>query len=735
MLRQFAGQTALAGVILAGMGLGPTASAQVQTVSAETGASVPEDEMRLGDVVVTATGFEQLIEQAPASISMLSREELEEGRYQSLAETIADVEGVDVGSSVGKTGGLEISIRGMPSDYTLVLVDGRRQNAAGSITPNGFGSTSSSFIPPMSAIDRIEVVRGPVSTLYGSDAMGGVVNIITRKVGDRWDGAVSADATLQADDDFGNIYGTNLYANGPLVKDRVGLALRGRYQTREASDLTYTDENGDPLEVSKRGPSPVENEIWSVGGRLSITPNANHDIMIDYDVTEQWYDNSEAQLGTLGIRGYAEALEFNQEEFVLAHNWRLSFGELQSTLSRGERETVGRILPSDVPGTNRVAGDPRELVSTNTIFDTKLFSQWRTHTFTVGGQYWDAEMVDGVAPETYTHEQWALFVEDTWQIVPTFNLTFGARMDDHSQFGDHLSPRLYGVWNVADHWTLKGGVSQGFKTPRLDQIAEGITGFTGQGTRPVIGTPSLQPETSTSSEIAVFYDNRDNFRADFTIFHNQFEDKIASGTPLNNCSFNLTEDEYTSGQQAFPDCADYGYWPDVETYSQTVNVDEAVTQGAEASFRWSFLDDWSLRGNYTYTDSEQKSGSEKGLPLNDTPEHMLNARLRWHATEELSLWLRGEYRSSRYRSEDRETSTAKATYGDYKAYELFHLGGSYALNESVSFNATIYNLLDKDFVEYEPYVSNTLTGDISYTNRYAINQEPRRLWVSVNVNF
>ena len=88
---------------------------------------------------------------------------------------------IDVLGGTGKTGGLDISIRGMPSEYTLILIDGRRQNTAGSVTPNGFGETSTSFMPPMSAIERIEVIRGPMSTLYGSDAMGGVINIITRK--------------------------------------------------------------------------------------------------------------------------------------------------------------------------------------------------------------------------------------------------------------------------------------------------------------------------------------------------------------------------------------------------------------------------------------------------------------------------------------------------------------------------------------------------------------------------
>src|SRR5690606_30883186 len=80
------------------------------------------------------------------------------------------------------------------SDYTLVLIDGRRQNSAGSVTPNGFGETSTSFLPATSAIERIEVIRGPAATLYGSDAMGGVINIITRRIGDRWRASLTSDA-------------------------------------------------------------------------------------------------------------------------------------------------------------------------------------------------------------------------------------------------------------------------------------------------------------------------------------------------------------------------------------------------------------------------------------------------------------------------------------------------------------------------------------------------------------
>ena len=103
-------------------------------------------------------GLNQKITDAPASISVIGREELQKKRVSSIADALSDIEGVDVGGNAGKTGGLNISIRGMESKYTLILIDGRRQNAAGNVTPNGFGETSTSFMPPVSAIERIEEI-------------------------------------------------------------------------------------------------------------------------------------------------------------------------------------------------------------------------------------------------------------------------------------------------------------------------------------------------------------------------------------------------------------------------------------------------------------------------------------------------------------------------------------------------------------------------------------------------
>lgn len=714
---EFIGKRALAGagtLAIAMLLAGPVRAQSPEGADADGQTQASGD-----DIVVTASGFEQKIVEAPASISVIGRETLQERRFGSLAEALGDVEGVDVGDTAGKTGGLNISIRGMPSDYTLVLVDGRRQNAPGSVTPNGFGETSTGFLPPFSAIDRIEVVRGPMSTLYGSDAMGGVINLITRKVGDRWSGTVSAESTVQEHGDFGNIVSANAYMQGPIVRNLIGLSLRGSIYHREAAELQYENANGVLIPVSTRGPSPVKADIYTFGGRLSITPSPDHDIWFEADRARQKYDNSQGQLGTATVQGgYGPIQRFNRDNYVLAHTWRAGFGTLETTLTRNMTETIGRTVPPGTPGV--VAGTPRTLEATNSIADTRLVSSVGAFTFTLGGQYWKAEMVDGVAPEKYEFEQWAAFAENELKIADSFRFTLGARYDHHSTFGGKLSPRAYAVWNATDSLTVKGGISRGFKTPRLDQIAEGITGFGGQGTIPLIGSPGLKPETSTTYEAGLYFDNGGFFSGNVTVFNNEFKDKIAAGPGIPNCRF--------TGNPNRPGCLDVGQFPNVDLFGQSINVDEAVTRGGEVAARFEFTDGLTLGLNYTYTESEQKSGAQKGLPLTNTPKHMVNGNLRWRVDDKATLWVRGEIRSSRYRG----AGVPQTALGDFKGYELFHLGGSLQVTERFRLAATVFNIFDTDFVRYLPYASGNTTV---YAAEYANNQEGRRLWLSATVDF
>ena len=722
-----------------------------------------QDAVRLADTVVTASGFEQKITEAPASISVISQEDLQQNRFSNLAQALDNVEGIDIRQGTGKTGGLNISIRGLPSEYTLILIDGRRQNSAGNVTPNGFNETSTSFMPPMSAIERIEVIRGPMSTLYGSDAMGGVINIITKKVASEWSGSVTLGHTFQEDSDYGTTSEASIYASGPLVENLLGLAVRGNIHTREESDLMF--DNG--TIVNRRGVSPVEGRNNTLGARLSLTPTEEHDFYFDFERGRQVYNNDECQLGTVDgfengsntvgctvpnatvANGYADELRFERDQFALGHTARLGFGTWDNTITHNKTETIGRTIPGtvglpyDAPYQSIVGGADRKLESTDLIFDTKLSAPiGESHIAVVGAQYWDAEVVDGIAGETFEQKSWSVFLEDEWRLRDDLALTLGGRYEDHEAYGGHFSPRAYLVWNTNDYWTLKGGVSKGYRTPDINDLHDGINGVSGQGTVIGIGSPDLDPEITTNTEIGAYFDNLAGFSANVTVFHNDFKDKIDSGTAIPNCF--SADPEIPAGQAG---CVSYGPGFTQGEFTQMTNIGEAKTQGLELGARWEFAPRWTLSGNYTYTDSEQKSGANKGAPLTNTPQHLAFARLNWDTTDRLSLWFKGEYRGERARFTDRYSNLSAANralmdqVGDLDSYEVFHLGGAFRASESLTLTATIYNLFDKDFTEGTYYTTNT--GATAWASNYVqmgrstegTLEEGRRLWVSATYDF
>ncbi len=605
----------------------------------------------LDKVVVTAAGFEQKIADAPASISVISREELSRRPYTSLVDALRDVEGIDVGMEpTDKNGRATISMRGMPSDYTLVLIDGRRQSNAGNLYPNNFGGSQFSYMPPLDAIERIEVVRGPMSTLYGSDAMGGVINIITRRNQADWHGSLTQGFTVQQDDQFGDARSTDLYLSGPLVKDRLGLSVRGSYYDTKASNPEWDDLPLPDGTLWSRsigfggGGKAVANTNWNTGLRLNFTVNDDHKLWLDYDVSRQKYDNSQGQTGTLDSLaslwrvgsatipnpngsgtvsrrvvqprvGYTAYQRYERDQLALTHQGRYAFGTWQTTLTHITSNNLGRSLPltlderanlqtlwNDVcrrtgAAANCAAGarnglgalNPAEMARLQAflprplrtmelegnVLDTMLDLTFGAHKLTVGGQYNDTDMVDGVFGMDgagykdnvrQQHRMWALFAEDNWSLTDTLTATVGVRYDDHNIFGSHVSPRAYLVWNANDAWTLKGGVSTGYKTPRPDQLFPGIVGFGGQGVIPLVGSPNLQPETSTNYEVAAYYQG-DRWGFNVTGFLNKFDDKIASGGTFANCEVAPNDGSYCV--DIGPGWAALGYG----TFSQSVNID------------------------------------------------------------------------------------------------------------------------------------------------------------------
>lgn len=714
---------------------GRLAYAALLIVSAQAAFAQQADGVKqLDTVVVTAGGFEQMIKDAPASISVITREELEKKPFNNLADAVADVEGVSVERG-GKTGGMNISIRGMGSDYTLILIDGKRvnRNSSGS-RPNGFGDVDTSFIPPLSAIERIEVVRGPMSTLYGSDAMGGVINIITRKVAKEWGGSISADGTLQMNDTFGNNYGSSFYLSGPIKEDILGVSIYGRYSRLMEADESYPASAAEAVSGdytgNVSGDGYAGSKIHTLGVKFALTPNENHDIIFDVEQARQRYDNSAQQLGTLNSQvpareaggGYDPEQRYDKTRYGLTHLGRYGNLSSDSSIVYETTETIGRTNPMSSPRT-AIDGTPRDLTYDNLVLDSKW--NWSllddTHNLTFGGQWREQKFTDGLvtAPLDLKQWQWALFLEDEWRIVDNFALTFGARYDRNEQFGGNWSPRVYGVWNLTPNWTVKGGVARGYKTPDLNLMTDGIIGLRGQGTIPVVGSSKLVPEKSTSSELGVYFDDLQGRKANVTLFHTAFKDKLNTYN-VPNCRANNV-----------PGCLDLGNWRrrgvPVETFVAQENVDEATIRGIELGGALPVIDGLVFSGNYTFTDAKRESGASEGQPLNSDARHRLNMRLDWKINTQASAWLRAEYRAKQYAQ-----INAQGKQEFYNPYWLFGVGGSYQVNKNFALNASIENLFNKKFVNYGSY---STTGAPGWGNAYYKIQEGRRLWLSATMTF
>ncbi|AZM96969.1 ligand-gated channel protein [Vreelandella venusta] len=637
--------------------------------SLASSAVLAQETPRLDDVVVTASGFEQQISSAPASISVISREELERGHYQNVTDALRDVPGVIVTGGGAGDRGNDISIRGMPSQYTLILVDGRPQNSRES-RPNGSAGFEQDWLPPLQAIERIEVVRGPMSTLYGSDAIGGVINVITRKVADEWHGNVQLDTVLQENSNSGDSRQANFYLSGPLVGDRLGLQVYGRASERDEDDILNGYE---------------EKSLQSLTARLNFAANDNHDFTAEAGVTEQDRYSRVGRSGAAeGCRGgCTDSIgEYTNTHVAVTHSGRFDWGTSETFVQR-----------------ERSDNKSRDIEITNTTAKTSAVIPLGMHLVTVGASYEEESLNDTttnrISDRTeIENSQRALFVEDEWMLTDTWALTGGLRVDDDDNFGSHVSPRLYSVWNATPDWTLKGGVSTGYRSPSLREI----TPDWGQVSRGgnIYGNPDLKPETSLNKEIALLYANDAGLSGSLTLFHNDFEDKITRiACPVDIC---------TDGPN------DFGSDP---TYR--VNVDEAITQGVEASLAAPLTDAVSLTASYTFTDSEQKSGQYAGEPLTQLPRHQVSATLDWQVNSRLSQWTKVSYRGE----ESQPTTGPSQSSIVAPSYTFVDAGMGYKLNDSTTVNAGIYNLFDER-ITYEEY---------GYVD------DGRRVWLGLNVAF
>lgn len=240
----------------------------------------------LDAITITAAGFGQTVRDAPASVSIITAGELAKGRFASLTDALCEVQGV---VTTGTANEQDIFIRGLPGQYTLILVDGKRRSTRDART-NGNAGIEQSFIPPIAAIDRIKVVRGPVSSLHGPDAMGGVIQIITRPISDVWAGSVTAETTVQGERGFGNSRQVPFHASGPLVRGTLGLQVWGRKFAQDTSSIAAGPSTSDDYDLGAwvKWAIDDDNRLLLEAGRTRISSMAHGDLSYGDNDRDHW---------------------------------------------------------------------------------------------------------------------------------------------------------------------------------------------------------------------------------------------------------------------------------------------------------------------------------------------------------------------------------------------------------------------------------------------------------------
>ncbi|EAK9940556.1 TonB-dependent receptor domain-containing protein [Campylobacter lari] len=675
-------------------------------------------EVLLDSSIVSASGFSQDIKEAPATINVISKKDLESKPYRDVAEAIADIPGVDLFASKGKTGSYNITMRGI-TGYTLILIDGRRQGIGGEVGPNGFNEISNSFLPPISSIERIEVIKGPMSTLYGSEALGGVVNIITKKVSDKWETSVSLDSIFNAHKEWGNTYGTSIYSSGPLMNDRLGLTLRFREFYREQSNVEFTNGSGQRVQ-GDQAQSPTKANNFNLGTRLNYLVDDYNTLIFDIDFSRNHYDNKKGQLGTITkpgstpgslTGGYADTMQVDKLVTYLSHEGVYENFSITSTLqynrvSNDGREVVGQ-------ASQPFLGQNRDIVAEDIIVDTRsVIPLGQSHILSVGGEYRLEKMQDKIAnPTNFDQYLLAFFTEDEYSIRDDLRFTFGARYNYHEIFGNNISPRAYLVYNPTSELTLKGGVSTGFRTPYANRLIAGAYNYSGQGKYPMYGNPNLKEETSLNYELAAVYNN-DLFYISATGFLTNFKDKISSQK--------FGKDSMISG---IGKC-------EAESCYQAINHGKVEYKGIELGAGIAPIDHLNLDLAYTYLDSEVKDAQDKtviGKPENGDLKHNIMLKASYNIFNKFTPWVKGEWQIDRYMG---DTNINREYYQDVF---LASMGVRYDINKNWNINAAIYNLFDKSFTnDWDSYKNK---GEDVWVNTYNRIEEGRRIYISINGSF
>jgi vitamin B12 transporter len=535
----------------------PSSNASADKTEANaTQTGTTEVETTESEIVVTATRNPQPLAQTTSAVTVITRRQIEDKKAFDLTDVIRLAPSVSIAQNGTRGKVSSIFLRGTNSNHTLVLIDGVRANSP----------ADQRFDPgtiPVENIERIEVLRGPQSALYGSDAIGGVINIITRRGSGpfRTGGALEFGSdsmqrqTVSARGDLGrgglSFSATRLRSGGEFQNDdyrNLGASLRIDRPLGKKSSLAFIGRVHDA-------------EIGTPGQQLlSFDPNARsypRDLFGSVQFTRD--DRNRRDKISLGI--YDRRLRFDDPI-----NPGAAFGSFTNSLLK-----------------DRVVS-----------LDAQSALSFGRHTVTFGGEL-RRETAEGDSKSTFgptvfdrgTTTQ-ALFAQDEFR-SGKLALVPGVRLENNSQFGGDVNGRLAASYDISTHGRLKATIGTSFRAPAINELYF-----------PQFGNPDLKPEKSLSYEVGYEQELKRDGRAELTLFRNRFRNLIGTvATPVS---------------PAFP----FGF--------KAGNANRATTQGVEIGFNQPFGRGFKAVVNQSFVSTSSTGGELLRRPRFNTSADLLFRR-------------------------------------------------------------------------------------------------------------
>ncbi|NIE97257.1 TonB-dependent receptor [Acinetobacter sp. Tr-809] len=645
-----------ASLLAAGL-ISPSAYAIEQTT--DTTAKAPLHV--LDTIVVTGTRSEKKLIDSPIRTEIISEDELKRTNAITLKDALENIPGILLREIHGKSG-YEISLQGLSSDQVLILIDGLPLAASTSSTVD-----LDQYL--IGGIEHIEVVKGAASAQYGSSAMGGVINIITKKVQD----GVSISGQIDIGS-YGkqNADGKNTSINNHHQKISIEAAnanLKGRIIADQFTNDGFAVE---PDAYPRQG-DEQKRQQYAVYGAWQ----ASDQVMLWADFNEYKEKDHQRSLN------FVPPFYLKQHKIEDIERQRFSAGSQFDLMNTAKVDLKAVHETYDSTSTQTLDGYLSALRNSkqeNNHFSSQLtFPKWHKQNWHLGYDWHEEKLeqsnngkfeMQGGSVKRDRHE---FYIQNDFNLVANLDAVIGWRFQNDDDFGDHNAFKLstkYRFYEQNDLLAdLRLSYGQGYRVPNLKErfysFDHSHLGYI------VIGNPNLKPESSDSYQLGLSLVQNERWNADFNLFWNDVKDLIQTdydnATTLNG----ITQYSYN-------------------------NVAKAETKGFESSVKWNLTPYFSLNGAYTYTEAKDKTTNTL---LTRRPKHIARLGADYALNDQVDLTFRTRYQSDEYGDSANQHSSP--------SWITFDSQVDYRINKYISAFAGIDNIFNeqRDFsaaFDYRP---------------------------------